>query len=474
MSGTRASTLWLLGNDLRLARRELRLGSPWQKLIIGAVLLGVIVSLHLVGFAAAPQLAQLHAVSDNGLPVVTVMLIGVSALCLSKAISGMIDSMRDQGDLELLVTSPLPPRVVLRARLIAIGLGAGGLPFVAAIPVVNGMMLRGHFDWVGVYPVLGSVAIIAAIAAACAFLGLLAVIGPKRARLAARVIATVLGALAFLASQTTTILPADRREALWQLIKPLDSAHPSGIAWLPARAMYGDFGAMLLLCAAAFAGVMLTSAAFERSYGTGAIAILNADRGGRAVRAANFGAGLTRVLITKEIRNFMRQPGLLIQIVYQFIFLIPAAIAVTRFTSGVSASGGVLFITVMMTGRIASVFLDVVVRNDRALELVMSAPIDRGLVFRVKTGLLSLAVFVVTAPLLVIVALRIPHAFPVVLAATLGSVMTRFVMELRKPHVIRFVALRGRLHVSSASLLGAMADVAWAMAGALVLVRLHV
>lgn len=473
MSAPEATTFWLLSNDIRLARRELRVAKRRHKVAIAVIALGVILLLHLIGFAAAPKLSQLHAVGGDSLPMVTVLLVGVSALCLSKALSGVIDQMREQGDLELLVTSPIRPRILLRARLIAIALGAGALPFIAAIPVVNGMAFRGRFDWVGVYPVMVSLAVISAVIAVCAFLGMLAVIGPRRARLAARVVATVLGALAFLASQTTMVLSEESRGALWNAIKPADSQHPAGIGWLAARAMYGDPLSVAILCLIALGGVVIISTFFEKGYGAGAIAILNADRGGQAGRDAHFGGSLTRVLVRKEIRNFLRHPGLLIQVAYQFVFLIPAAAAVMRLSNGVPASGGVLFITVMMTGRIASVFLDVVVRNDRASELVHSAPIDAGLAFRVKTVLLVIAVFAVSAPLFGIVALKLPDALPVVVGVTTGSVVTRFWMELRKPPPMRSGSLRGRLHVSPASLMGAMTDIAWSILGGLLLAYLY-
>lgn len=472
-AGQEPGTYYLLRNDIRLARRELRVGRRSQKITIAVIGLGVILLLHLIGYASAPKLANLHAAGGDSLPMVTVLLIGIASLCLSKALSGVIDQMREQGDLELLVTSPLRPRILLRARLIAIALGAGALPFIAAVPVVNGMAMHGKFDWVGAYPVLVSLSVIAAVVAVGAFLGLLAVIGPRRARFAARVIATVLGAAAFLASQTTIVLSPERRGALWDAIKPADSQHPAGLGWLAARAMYGEPISILLLCAIAAGGVIAITVLFEKSYGAGAIAILNADRGGQAGRDARFGDSLPNALIRKEIRNFYRQPGLAIQIAYQFVFLIPAAAAVLRLSNGVPASASVLFISVMMTGRIASVFLDVVVRNDRAAELVHSAPIDQTLPFRIKTALLVIAVFAISAPLMGLIALRLPAALGPVMLTTTGGVVTRFWMELRKPVPVRTGTLRGRLHVSPASLMGAMTDIAWSIAGTLLLAYLY-
>jgi ABC-2 type transport system permease protein len=469
----RASTFWLLRNDLKLGRRDFRVGTTSQKSIAFVIFLGVIVILHLAGFAAAPKLVKLHAAGGDSLTMVTVILIGVSALCLSKAMSGMLDQMRDHGDLELLITSPLPPRIMLRARLIAIALGAGAMPLIAAIPIINGMMLRGRFDWVGVYPVLVSLALIAAVLAVSLFLGLLAAFGPKQARLAARVIATALGGIAFLSSQTLLVFSPAQRNAAWQAVRPENSLHPAGLGWIAARAMYGEPLSIIVMLTVAIGGTLLITRFFERSYGESALAILNADRGGRAIKRAHFGAPLWYVLLRKELRNFIRQPGLAIQIIYQFIFLIPAASAVIRLSEGVPASGGVLFITVMMTGRISSVFMDVIIRNDRAADLVVSAPIDQNFVFRVKVAILIAAVFAVTAPLLLIVLFKMPYAVPVIAGATTGSVVTRFWLELRKPRTVHQTSLRGRLHFSPASLTGAMTDIAWSVAGGMVLALIY-
>jgi len=467
VKSNRITTLSLVAHDLRLARRDLRFGSRRQRRIVLTLLFIVVAFLHLVGWVSADRFSGWH--QGGGLPVVAMILAGVTALCFSNALSGMIDAMRDAGDLELLVCSPLPPRIVLRARLLAIATKAAFLPMVAAVPMVNGMLLHGTVDWLGTYPTLLSLAVIASVIAGFGFLSLLAIIGPQRARIAARVIATVFGALAFLATQTSLILPAHFRANLWNAIKPAEGNHPGGLLWIPAHAMYGDWGDQLIMIALAIGLLMFVTAIFEPLYGTGVIAILNADRGGRAPRPPRFGGSLSQVLFTKEMRLFFRQPGLLIQIAYQFVFLIPASMVVMRMGSTMSASASVLFITVMMTGRISSVFQGVVIRKDTAGELALTAPINYGQVNRIKNSVLASAVFIVTAPLLLLIAFMLPKALPVILTATLGSILTRFALERRRPQLVRAGAMHGRVTLSSNALLGALIDIIWAIGGALVL-----
>ena len=155
--------LWLLRHDLRLAGRDLRAAGKRQRRTVGTVLLAVVALLHLLGFAMAPMLARLHETDRaRALLVGSFALAGAFALFLSKAISEATDALFQRGDLDLLLSSPLPMRRVLTSRLLAIAVNAGFLPLLLVVPLVNGMVLRGEFAWIGVYPVLASLSVVAA------------------------------------------------------------------------------------------------------------------------------------------------------------------------------------------------------------------------------------------------------------------------------------------------------------------------
>src|SRR5271168_3974436 len=184
---TPGSVLWLLGHDLRLAGRGLRSGGGRKARVVGIVLLTTMVLLHLIGFAAAPALARLHdSYRSEALLTGSIALAGAFTLFLSKAISEATEALFQRGDLDLLLSSPMPMQRVLTTRLLAIAVIAGFLPILLVVPLVNGMMLRGQFAWIGAYPVLASLSLGAAAAGSAMTFGLLQVVGARWTRLFAR------------------------------------------------------------------------------------------------------------------------------------------------------------------------------------------------------------------------------------------------------------------------------------------------
>ena len=208
--------------------------------------------LHLVGFLAAPMLAHLHESAQADLLLTgSVAMGGAFTLFLSKAISEAVDALYQRGDLDLLLSSPLPMRRVLTTRLLAIAVVAGFLPILVIVPLVNGMVLHGQFAWAGAYPVLASLALTASAAGAGITFGLLAWIGPHWTRFGARALATLFGAVSFLSTQANFLVPAQMRHAVWQSLRPGEM--PAGLQWYPARAALGEKMPMLALAILAWA-----------------------------------------------------------------------------------------------------------------------------------------------------------------------------------------------------------------------------
>ena len=464
------STLWLLGHDLRLAGRDMRAAGKGRSFTVAAILGTTVVLLHLIGFLAAPLLAQLHETARGDLLLTgSIAMAGAFTLFLSKAISESVDALYQRGDLDLLLSSPIPMRRVLTTRLLAIAVIAGFLPILLIVPLVDGMVLRGQFAWAGTYPVLASLALTASAAGAGITFGLLAWVGPRWTRFAARALATLFGALSFLSTQAKFLVPDHARLAAWHALRPNEVPH--GLQWWPARAVLGEAMPMLTLGAFGVGAVILASAALGQVYGAG---VLNGGASAvRAVRgdlAGRFRGGVFAALLAKEWRLLVRHPGLAPQIFYQFVFLVPGAIALMRMGSAMSRSSGgspagVVFLTALMTGRIAKILVAGPYEGDHAAGLAATSPVDAREIGRAKLAVSLAALTVIGGLPLVAIGIGLPHAFAAALLTCGGAASTRLWLAASGTKVLKKSGMRGRLTMTSDGLLGVMIDLGWGIAG---------
>jgi ABC-2 type transport system permease protein len=464
------STLWLLRHDLRLAGRDFRASGRGKSRVVVFVLTANILFLHLMGFAAAAYLARMHnQFRAEAMVGGTLAIAGAFMLFLSKSISEATEALHQRGDLDLLLSSPIPMRRVLVTRLMAIAVIAAFLPILMVVPVLNGMVLRGYFDWAGVYPVIGSLALAASAMGAALTFGLLAWLGPRWTRFAARALATLFGAISFLSTQAQFLVPDATRAAFWQAVTPAPGATPWGPQWWPALALLGEPIPMLALALFGGAAVVLVSRGLGQVYGAGVLNNLALAGGVRVAGVARrFRGGSGWAALRKEMLLLLRHPGLSAQVFYQFIFLVPGAIALMKLgDTGGHSPPGVVFLTALMTGRITKILVASPFEADQAAALGATAPVAEKVLWRAKIAATLVALGVVGGLPLVAIAWRLPHAFPAAVLSCLGAGATRLWLAIGRPRALRRVGLQGRLNVSSDGLLGVMIDIAWGVCGAL-------
>jgi ABC-2 type transport system permease protein len=464
------STLWLLRHDLRLAARDMRAAGKGRSRVVASILLGTIVALHIIGFFAAPAVAALRGKTPTDILVVlTIATGGAFTLFLSKAISESVDALYQRGDLDLLLSSPMPMRRVLTTRLLSIAVIAGFLPILIVVPLVNGMVLRGVMTWTGIYPVLIALSLAASAIGATLTFGLLLVVGPRWTRLGARILATLLGATSFLATQIRLILPKHARIALWHALTPgiTGDGWPQ---WWPARALLGEKWPMLALLSCSVLIILLVGHFLGQVYAAGVLNTLALPRRTAVAEVSSrFRDGLRMALVRKEFRLLVRHPGVPAQVFYQFIFLVPGAIALLRMggTSN-STPGGVVFLTALMTGRIARILVAPPFDADQAQALAATSPIPPARVMNAKLIVCLLALLVVGGLPLAIIGWRLPLLLPAAVVACTGAAITRLWMAARRPAVLRRQGLQGRVRGNADGLLGVMIDFLWGIGGALV------
>ncbi len=464
------SVIWLLRHDLRVAGRGMRATSARKTKIVAAVAVFTVTLLHIVGFFGAPVLVLLPTLfRSDELLTGTIVLAGAFMLFLSKSMSEATDALYQRGDLDLLLSSPLPMRRVLITRLLAIAVLAGFMPLLLVIPVVDGMVLRGYFAWTGVYPALGGLSLTAASAGAAMTFGLLAWLGPRWTVFASRALATLFGALSFLLAQERFLVPGATRAAIWNALSPASPAGASSLAWWPARALLGEAGPMLAMALVGAGAVMAVSAALGQAYGAGVLGHLAAARRSRAsginrrFHRAPFGA-----LLRKEALLLLRQPGLGAQLFYQFVFLAPGVVALMRVgaAGGVDTPAGVVFLTAMMTGRITKIIATGPYECDNAASLAATSPFPGVSVARAKLAVTSAMLIVVVGLSLAGIWLQMPSALPTAAFASILATLTRLRMVMGRPATLRRLGLQGRMPGHADGLLGVITDVSWGLFGA--------
>src|SRR4051812_17632195 len=344
---------WLVVHELRLAGRNRRrsVRGAW----IGLILLALFIA---VGIMAA---LALRGVPIHGGPAVYAGALAASILLMSfmttQALLRSQHTLYESGDLDLLLSAPLAPRTVLRAKLFGI---AGSIVISFAIlllPFVIPIALLGHPGLFGIPLLLAALALVSACIGLAITIGIVALAGPRAARTAGQILGALLGGAVFLISQLLSNGGGGRRSAAMSLFNWL-SAHrvgAGGIGALPGRAALGDPAAAALLLGAGLAIFAATGALFGRSFLASyqkARMRLSRTRAATGTIAGHFRAGLFASMFAKEWRLLVRDPALAFQIVLRLIYLAPIALAAFGRGNGPPLLPAAAFASVLIAGQL--------------------------------------------------------------------------------------------------------------------------
>ena len=126
---------------------------------------------------------------------------------------------------------------------------------------------------------------------------------------------------------------------------------------------------------------------------------------------------------------------------------------------------GVVFLTALMTGRIAKILAAGPYEGDQAQALPATSPVRAASVARAKLAVSVAALAVIAGLPLVAIAIRLPHALPAACLACGGAASTRLWLAAGGKKVLKKPGMRGRLSMTSDGLLGVMIDLGWGIAG---------
>ncbi len=198
--------------------------------------------------AAVPDKAMLIAISAS--------ILLSALLMISQAMESTTRAFYSRADLDLILASPVAAEKIFAVRIVTVALSMAMMALPLAAPFIDVLIALGGWHWLGAYGLIVAMGAAATALAIGLTVALFRLIGPKRTRLVAQVVAAVIGAAFVIGLQVAAILSYGtlsrvsvlQSEAVFAL-----APDPGSLFWWPARAALGDGMALLGVLGVSFA-----------------------------------------------------------------------------------------------------------------------------------------------------------------------------------------------------------------------------
>lgn len=458
------SPLWLLRHELRLAWRGMGGKGIALTLILGGVLSA---ALHVAVYFL------LRGIPAGVAPPWASYVLGGAAwlafsLMLSQAIAQSVSALFVRGDLDLLLASPLPTRTVFLVRGLGIALSVIGVYLFLLAPVAHMGVFTGHAQLLAIYPALAALALGATALGLALTLGLVRLLGARRARTVAQVFGALVGALMFLASQVNGFLGRATRErwasriAEWaQDGGPLA---PDSPLWFPGRALLGEALPLLALVLVGGGAFWFVVGLAHRRFlsGTQETVTGSARRGAAAAgKPSRFRAGLARNVLAKEWRLIVRDPQLITQTLLQLLYLAPLVLLMMRGEGKGLAllAPGAVWLAASLAGNLAWITM----AAEDAPDLLGSSPNDARRLQWLKLLAAVLPVWLLLSPLAMVLLASSPWQAAAFVFGLVGGTVSLGLAQIWYPRQGKREDLkhRGKQNIGM-NLLELLISLAWA------------
>ena len=475
-----ATITWLAGHELKLGWRD------WVSLMTaGRRNRARTVAIALVVFAAFMHLFAYWIVAgyaDATVTADTATLVGITgtlvlswSLLLSQAMESVTRAFYSRSDLDLILTSPVSARKVFAVRMGRIAAASVTIAVLLAAPFIDVLAVRGGMRWLSAYGVVAGMGAVATAAALALTIALFRLIGAKRTRLIAQIVAAVIGAAFVIGLQVAAILSSGSISRFVALQSPWMLAHApdtQSAFWWPALAALGDARALAAVVAFSFAALGLSILVFSRRFGEHAMAA--ASVGNAVVRQRRRPPGFRRrspmrVLRRKEWTLLARDPWLASQTLMQILYLLPPALLLWV-TFGDAAGSYVVLIpvVVMAAGQLAGGLAWLSISGEDAPDLIASAPIAPRRALRAKIEAVIGMIALVFAPIVAVLAFQsLFAAFVSALGILTASAAATLIQICFRTQARRSQFRRRQTSSRIATFAEAFSSIAWAATSAL-------
>ena len=439
---------WFARHEIRLAWREwlaMMTGARKKRTraVIGLLLLAAI--LHLPAYAVIGRFAGLHAPLDKStLIVVTATIFLAWALMLSQAIESVTRVFYSRADLDLIMSSPVRLNNIFSVRIAAIALSVTAMALLLSSPFVDVLMIGGGIRWLSAFGVVIAIGLSAAAVAIAITVLLFRLIGPSRTRLAAQILAAIIGAGFVIALQVAAILSYGTLSRFAVLTSDAAAAYAPDFdspLWWPARAAIGDTEMLALLLAGSLVLLGGVMAVFSPKFaGTVVSASATATAVRKGSRTIAFRRGSRQsALRWKEFLLLRRDPWLVSQSLMQLLYLVPPALMLWRsFSDSSAATVLVTPVIVMAAGQLAGGLAWLTISGEDAADLVATAPMPPSSVIRAKIEVVMIAIAAIFAPLIAALALASPMQaavtaiFVIIATVSAGAIQLWFRVQAKR------------------------------------------
>jgi ABC-2 type transport system permease protein len=414
MTAAPGTTVWFARHESRLAWRDwLSMITAGRRERLRRVVIAILVFatfMHFVAYWMVGRYAD--AVVDRSMLVTITGTILLSwLLMVSQAMESMTRAFYSRSDLDLILASPVAATKLFAIRIATIAIGMALMAMPLAAPFINVLIALGGWRWLGAYGLIVAMGATATALAVGLTVALFRLIGPKRTRLIAQIVAAVIGAAFVIGLQVAAILSYGTISRVAVLQSQAVVANAPGLdslVWWPARAAIGDIipmvGVLALSLALLGLAILLVSPRFGEyalvAAGTGNFS--NSASGRQATfRAASPQGALRR----KEWMLLRRDPWLVSQTLMQMLYLIPPAVLLWHsFDDGNGAYALLVPVLVMAAGQLAGGLAWLAISGEDAPDLVATAPVPSSFILRAKVEAVLGVIAVVFTPLLAVLA----------------------------------------------------------------------
>jgi ABC-2 type transport system permease protein len=479
MSAGATSIGWFARHELRLAWRDffaMATGGRKRRGIGLAVFLVLFaIGLHfladiLIGpFARqgiVPDKPTLVLVTGSGFLFWTVML--------SQAMESVTRAYYARSDLDLILSSPASSRKLFAVRTASIALTTMALACLLAAPVIDMLAWHDGPQWFAAYGVLAAVSALSAAIAVLVTIGLFNLLGPKRTRLIAQILAAIVGAGFVIGIQVAAITgygSLSRFEVLQSSDVIAAAPGLDSLLWLPARAAMGDLGALLIVMLVGLGMLALVIWRTSESFGRHAIAAAGVSKasGGLEKDRSFRRVSQKQALRLKEWTLLKRDPWLLSQTLMQILYLLPPALLLwVNYGSTAGIFVVVVPVLVMASGQLAGGLAWLAISGEDAYDLVVTAPVSPRAVLRAKIEAVVSVIAIVLAPLLLLIAVSsVQVAAITALCAGLSAGSATAIQLWFRAQARRSMFRRRQVSSRLATISEAFASIMWAGAAAL-------
>jgi ABC-2 type transport system permease protein len=306
-------------------------------------------------------------------------------------------------------------------------------------------------------------------------MGLFALLGAKRTRLASQIVAAIVGAAFAIGIQLVSIVSygnLSRISAFHSSIALRYAPNLDSLIWLPAKGALGDVPSAIAVIVASIVLLAAVTALCSGHFGRFATAAAGIEMSGvrqRRGRRRLFRGGAAAMLRQKEWALLARDPWLASQTLMQLLYLLPPALLLWR---SYSSDGGsmVLFapVLVMAAGQLAGGLAWLAISGEDAPELIATAPVAPALATRAKIEAVIAAVAVPVTPFVVALAPASPWIASVTaigVAAAAGSATA--IQILFRSQAKRAFFRRRQTSSRAATFAEAFSSINWAATAAL-------